>query len=352
MPHQNETDSLSEKVVEQHLSHLVKAYVDEKLKESNKNNDNAANKSWKRSWRSTSPITKATLLLTAGVAFATIAYAFIAAYQLGEMRHTNDLTREALKKADQNSVESSDQFQVQIHHYDDALGQTKEIAKQTLAQAQHSDMLAKDTHALADTSRTQSISTRKIAESNTDQLDIMKNQLELSREALIGVQRAVVTTGSLKIVRKPGIDGKIESLKFYVGFRNDGNTATKNLRFSHHWQVINSPSERFDLIDTLPRPDSPPAFASAHKEILSIGEEVDIATIQRVIDHKAFVVFWGRADYSDVFPGTNSHITEYCAILTGFEGEMPTTPNSDKPTTATDYNCETHNCYDDDCKVK
>jgi hypothetical protein len=63
------------------------------------NHDRLGRKSWKRSWRSASPITKATLIFSAIAAIATVAYAVIAAYQLLDLR-------EATKSATQVEVSS------------------------------------------------------------------------------------------------------------------------------------------------------------------------------------------------------------------------------------------------------
>ena len=100
MPDQKDPHRTPDDSIDQSLTPLIKAYIDEKLKDAEKSDHQPTSKSWKRSWRSASPITKGTLGLTAAAAFATIAYAIIAAFQLGEMRHTNTLTQQALSASD------------------------------------------------------------------------------------------------------------------------------------------------------------------------------------------------------------------------------------------------------------
>lgn len=69
------------------------------------------------------------------LAIAGIIGLYIYKGQLKEMQYTNKLTQIALGRADQNSLESSKQFQVQLRHFDASLGQEKVIAAQTVSQA-------------------------------------------------------------------------------------------------------------------------------------------------------------------------------------------------------------------------
>jgi len=71
---------------------LVKAYIDQQIKNAIKQQEEAQHhkKKWRNSWRSASPITKASVILTAAVAASTIAYAYIAWRQLGAMRKISE----------------------------------------------------------------------------------------------------------------------------------------------------------------------------------------------------------------------------------------------------------------------
>jgi hypothetical protein len=131
--------------VDDPIDPLVKAYIDEKIREAIDPKNETRKKKWKNSWRSASPITKGTFTLTASVAAATIAYAVIAGFQLIAMHRTNNLTQSALGKADQNSLESSKQFQVQLQHFDAGLGETSVLAGNAEKQAK----AAKDANAIA-----------------------------------------------------------------------------------------------------------------------------------------------------------------------------------------------------------
>jgi hypothetical protein len=128
---------------------FLKAYIDEQIRKANGTEQESRKKKWKNAWRAASPITKGTFILTASVAFATVCYAIIAAFQLGAMRRTNQITQSALNRANQNSLDSSNQFQVQLHHFDASLGQEQILAGQAITQSGQTTKLATDTHDVA-----------------------------------------------------------------------------------------------------------------------------------------------------------------------------------------------------------
>jgi hypothetical protein len=80
MPEKADTTYSGDDPVEMSVPPTVKAYVKEQIQKSL-----GKKKRWRNSWRSASPITKGSFLMTLGIAIATIAYAVIAAFQLSEM---------------------------------------------------------------------------------------------------------------------------------------------------------------------------------------------------------------------------------------------------------------------------
>jgi ElaB/YqjD/DUF883 family membrane-anchored ribosome-binding protein len=70
----------------------VKEYVDERIGDAIEQRDasHLKGKKWRNSWRSASPITKASFIITCAIAFATIVYASAAVWQLIEMRKIAD----------------------------------------------------------------------------------------------------------------------------------------------------------------------------------------------------------------------------------------------------------------------
>jgi hypothetical protein len=89
MPNQNEHNDSREGSENEPISKSLKTYIDEQIKKAYDTDQDPKKKRWKHSWRSASPITRGTFLLTFSAAFATVAYAVIAAFQLSAMRDTN-----------------------------------------------------------------------------------------------------------------------------------------------------------------------------------------------------------------------------------------------------------------------
>lgn len=88
MTEQNDTDQGGDQAFIEQLSPLVKAYIDKHVENAIKQHEESqtnGNK-WRNSWRSASPITKGSFIMTAAIAGATIAYALIAWGQLHAMR--------------------------------------------------------------------------------------------------------------------------------------------------------------------------------------------------------------------------------------------------------------------------
>ena len=103
MPETNDSRNEGETSPPESIPAFIKAYVDQEIEKA-KETEIAAqkNKKFRNSWRSASPITKGTFLLTAGIAIATIAYSIVAIFQLhaatgqlGEMKTTTKASREA-----------------------------------------------------------------------------------------------------------------------------------------------------------------------------------------------------------------------------------------------------------------
>jgi hypothetical protein len=248
MPDQSDPDDTHDDPNRHAIPPLFKAYIDKQIQDAHnaENQTEAKKKKWKNSWRSASPITKGTFILTASVAIATTAYVFIAAFQLHEMRHTNNLTEQALAKGRQDSLDSSAQFQAQIHHYDATLGQTQEIAKQTLAQARQTSRLADDTHDLANAAKAQSKATANIAAATAGEVKAMQTQLEFS-------QRAWIRFEDLKPLSDLTFEDDGMHLRFDVSYINLGNLPATNVSVQadvvfEHWGKGNGGIEEITMI--------------------------------------------------------------------------------------------------------
>jgi hypothetical protein len=89
------------------LSPLVKAYIDKQVENATKQHDEsqAKGKKWRNSWRSASPVTKGSFIMTTAIAVATIAYALIAWGQYRAMKKiatdNSQQTQELINAANQ-----------------------------------------------------------------------------------------------------------------------------------------------------------------------------------------------------------------------------------------------------------
>ena len=222
MPNHTEPNDDPESSKTEPIPPLLKAYIDGQLQNLHNIEQDSRKKRWKHAWRSASPITKGTFILTTSVAVATIAYVVIAALQLCEMRHTNQLTQSALQRADQSSLDSSKQFQVQLQRFDASLGQEQILASQAATQALQTTRLATDTHDLADSGKAQSEATQKIAINSASQLMTMNQTLEIDHRAWIRVVD-IVPEYSLTL------DVGSAQLNFAVNYLNMGNLPASNV---------------------------------------------------------------------------------------------------------------------------
>jgi hypothetical protein len=97
MPDQRDDDNCGEAAGGELLPPLLKTYIDQQIQKFSESDERSRKKKWKNSWRSASPITKGTFILAAAVAVATVAYSFIAGFQLrvmgsqlAEMKHVTN----------------------------------------------------------------------------------------------------------------------------------------------------------------------------------------------------------------------------------------------------------------------
>jgi type II secretory pathway pseudopilin PulG len=99
MVKQSHTDTGKDVSDTEALSPIIKAYIDQKVQDSAKQREESDHKQkrWRNSWRSASPITKASLILSIFVAVATIAYTIAAWKTLVVMR---EISRDSTQQTD------------------------------------------------------------------------------------------------------------------------------------------------------------------------------------------------------------------------------------------------------------
>jgi hypothetical protein len=282
MPENTNPSNDSDKPIPESWLRLIEAKVDEHIKEAKKAEEIPRKKRWKHSWRSASPITKGTFILTSGIAGATIAYSIVAIFQLyamnkqaGEMKATTTATREAAYTACLSA----------------------QIARSTLAEIQSG---SGDTHNLSISSVTQAITSGR-AESA---------QLRFN---LMGYFHADGTTdkaGTGKIVGQ------------YFNLSNVGRTAALNVHFKIQIQILDKGKE--------PNFSYPMAFSGdtgqldsaqvAERRTIWVRDssrkpqfftDSELADVVKAIDKITFT--YGRVTYLDMF-GV-SHWIQVCRVM-------------------------------------
>jgi hypothetical protein len=178
-----------------------------------------------------------------------------------------------------------------------------------------------------------------------------------TRDALIDVQRAIMTPEALTVSRgRSETTGVVEKISFVLQWKNTGNTPTKYLQTHFSWMPSTSP--------TLPKDFKYPdlwatgiahiptqSFAGPQQVIQTVPVEIDRNTIMAVRGSALYLYFWGWARYRDVFEGTVSHVSEYCFQVSGFYND-PFGTNPADVVTPIISNCYSHNCQDEECTGK
>lgn len=199
----------------------------------------------------------------------------------------------------------------------------------------------------------QAADTHQLAEQSKAQADRTKEIAQTSRDALIQVQRAVMSPDDIIMLRNSD-NGAVNQFNFVIRWKNTGTTPTKNLTIHHSWKPMPIIPNDFNYPE-LWNPGEPetytPAFASPQKSLDTLPTEVSPEQIKAVQKHLLRLYFWGWAKYRDVFKSTPRHISEYCVEVNGFRGD-PLDTDPSHPVVPTTSNCPSYNCHDEECKVK
>lgn len=188
--------------------------------------------------------------------------------------------------------------------------------------------------------------------------DATKSAADTAKQALVDVQRAVVSVDTFTAARQLGKDGQISGMQFTVGWKNSGTTATKDMVYWGNWRIEpfdTKIDKTFDFSDIwAPTGEKVPyihGFATAQKLIPYYPIVIPRDVITDVVDEKIELVFWGKATYNDVFKDTGIHTSEYCLIVKGFDGVKPFDAKAESGTTSPRIlNCPVHNCHDGECR--
>jgi hypothetical protein len=164
-------------------------------------------KSFRRSWRSASPLTKVTLFLTGIIAIATVLYMIFAGWQLYEIHSGAEDTHRLAQAAQDSANTTKEQLKAmqgqlnaiqdqastmrgQANTMSDTLAETRKMVKSAETQANTSQALARAAEVQANTSQI----TARAAESSAR---FAGQTIEATREATLTTNRAYLTASQI-----------------------------------------------------------------------------------------------------------------------------------------------------------
>ena len=151
-----------------------------------------------------------------------------------------------------------------------------------------------------------------------------KNQVALSRQALISVERALIFHSKTHCMA--GIKGSTNEVidwTFYAILENAGSTPTRYMYMHTNWYYfVGGMPENFDFRDLATgQVERVPITMGPKGSTWSAECEVPIDKILAAKNNEGNLFIWGWLEYDDIFEGTPRHRTEYC-----FEVKVPGVP--------------------------
>jgi hypothetical protein len=255
----------------------------------------------------------------------------IAACSLGATLCQSRLNRKSWETANftlgqmkTDAVESSNQFQVQLRHFDASLGQTQILAGQAVTQATQTTKLADDTHDLAVTSGKQAKATETIADRAVAQAKATNDlATQAHRSADYARNQVRPWVGGIGYITiGPTDDGFPKHMMYTMGLKNYGTTPAIHVTLGRdQTKVIVSSGDRNK--DTI-------AIESAYENSCflafdSMIESLSVGSYPDPEDNKKRIPFTMPAQGISLFPndiGTGSgHL--YYADLIGADLQRP-----------------------------
>jgi len=201
--------------------------------------------------------------------------------------------------------------------------------------------------------------THQMEVANANNFDNNQRSYELSKEALVNGQRAVVALEDFSVSRERGSKGDIDGVQIRITWKNSGSTATKNLIYWSNWRIqrwdqkVDKSFNFNDVFDfSAKKVPYMHGFATPQKSVGYYPIVIPRNIVASVQVEQLELVFWGKATYNDVF-GPDPHTSEFCLIVMGFDGTDPFDPTFQSGATYPRFiSCPVHNCHDDECRVE
>jgi hypothetical protein len=143
---------------------------------------------------------------------------------------------------------------------------------------------------------------------------------ELAQKALVLTQRATVIAGGPKAVWLRDAGGRLVGCRLLVTWHNVGTTPTKDMISAVAGLATEKPPTQ---TSALPRADArqQPAIVGPNATVNSASINLPIGLVADILQHRAYYLFAGWAEYNDVFEDTPRHRVEFCYWLE-FDGDL------------------------------
>jgi hypothetical protein len=272
-------------------SNVVKADAGEKKHSPRRDaSDPNHSKSYRRSWRSASPLTKLQLLLTGVIAIATVLYCGFSGWQLYVIHSGGEDTR----KLAQAAKEQANTMQAQLKTMQDQANSMR-VQTNTLSES------------LIETRKSVNASEKQadasLSQANTSQASARAAQesARIAQESMVASSRPYVTA----VVGEFSVSDPGEVVKVQVKFVNDGNspaevTALMQLRLLDFplspGHIIRADSNQFSSVMSIQPSTIPP-----HKEInANVYSNVSLTPSEweQVKAYKKFLIIYGEGSAS------------------------------------------------------
>jgi hypothetical protein len=181
------------------------------------------------------------------------------------------------------------------------------------------------------------------------QLTQMSNSNEISKEALVSVQRAfVVFSGAIlgaKVLDSTG--RRAVRMRVNTPWLNSGSTPTKDALSQVNWVSLpGGLPDNFIYQDLANIPKS--QFALGPKATGNTTLYVPIEFFEAARQGKTRLFFYGWLTYRDIFSGTPLRLSEFCNEIINVKSNEPMSDANASATWEPSL-CPRHNCYDDQC---
>jgi hypothetical protein len=143
--------------------------------------------------------------------------------------------------------------------------------------------------------------------------DAAKEQVSLSREALITTERAFIYCEHIDAIWTA--DKKTELVTkwtFHPIWKNSGKTPTKRAVNKISWWVSINAGDIPSNFDFANADDPGRATIGPHATMIGGGLDIAVEALQKMGDGTGHAYLWGWFDYDDTFANTQRHRTEFC----------------------------------------